>query len=155
MHWTGKLEHIHIAEAASVEMEELKSADLIAGKGVDGDRYLLGNGTYSSKPFPARQVTLIEMETLEALKRDHGIDLTPDLSRRNLTVTDTPLNHLVGRKFKVGEVVLLGGRLNRPCKYLDELLEMELFNLLLNRSGLNCEIVSGGTIRPGDTVEPL
>ena len=155
MHWIGRLEHIHIAEAASVEMEELRAGSLIAGMGIDGDRYLSGTGTYSHKPAADRQVTLIEMETLEALKRDHGIDLTPKLTRRNLTVTDTPVNHLVGKRFKVGEAVLFGGRLNRPCKYLDELLEMDLFNLLLNRSGLNCEIVVGGMIRPGDKIEPL
>ncbi len=155
MHWIGRLEHIHIAEEASVEMEELRTGSLLAGKGIDGDRYLSGTGTYSHKPAADRQVTLIEMETLDALKRDHGIDLTPELTRRNLTVTDTPVNHLVGKRFKVGETVLYGGRLNRPCKYLDELLEMDLFNLLLNRSGLNCEIVSGGTIRPGDKIEPI
>lgn len=154
MHWTGRLETIHIAEAASVEMEELSSANLIAGRGVEGDRYLLGNGTYSHKPAPDRQVTLIEQETLEALRRDHGVDFTPDETRRNLMTLAVPLNHLVGRHFRVGKTVLLGGRLNKPCKYLDELLGKELFSLLLYRSGLNCEIIEGGTIRPGDKIAP-
>ena len=30
-----------------------------------------------------------------------------------------------------------------------------LFKSLINRSGLNCRIVTGGTIRNGDTVRPL
>ena len=155
MNWQGRLDHIHICAKGSQDMTELREANLIAGKGIEGDRYFLGTGTYSDKPAPDRQVTLIESETLEALSRDHNMDLTPVESRRNLTVTGVPLNHLVGKKFRVGEVVLYGGRLNTPCQYLDDLLGKKLFKLLLNRSGLNCEIVEGGVIRPGDTVSSM
>ena len=45
---TGEVLHIHIASAASMEMEELDEATLMAGKGIEGDRYFLGNGTYWS-----------------------------------------------------------------------------------------------------------
>ncbi|MBO6560291.1 MAG: MOSC domain-containing protein [Nisaea sp.] len=155
MYWTGRLDHIHICAKGSQDMAELKEANLVAGKGIEGDRYFLGTGTYSDKPAPDRQVTLIESETLEALARDHNMELTPVESRRNLTVTGVPLNHLVGKRFRVGEVVLYGGRLNTPCQYLDDLLGKKLFKLLLNRSGLNCEIVEGGVIRPGDTVSSM
>ena len=48
-----------------------------------------------------------------------------------------------------------GGRLNFPCKYLEKLLDRPLFLPLYNRSGLNCGIERGGTIRPGDPVELL
>lgn len=153
--WGGRLIAIHIAEQASVEMEELQAARMIEGVGIEGDRYATGRGTYSYKPHQDRQCTLIEMETMEALRRDHGLALEPNESRRNLTTEGVPLNHLVGRHFRVGEVVLFGGRLNVPCKYLDELLGRPLFNPLLNRSGLNCRIIKGGTIRPGDVIEPV
>ena len=153
--WGGRLIAVHIAEQASVEMEELQAARLIEGVGIEGDRYATGRGTYSYKPHQDRQCTLIEMETMEALRRDHGLALEPHESRRNLTTEGVPLNHLVGRQFRVGEVVLFGGRLNVPCKYLDELLGRPLFNPLLNRSGLNCRIIRGGTIRPGDAIEPV
>lgn len=153
--WQGELLHICIAEQASVEMQELESATLIAGIGIEGDRYATGKGYYSNKPHADRQVTLIEIETLEALKRDHGIDLSPDESRRNLTTRGVPLNHLVGRRFKVGEAILYGGRLNVPCKYLEELLDKPVFLPLINRSGLNCRIVEGGVVRRGDRIIPL
>lgn len=153
--WRGRLIASFIAEQASVEMEELPAARLIEGFGIEGDRYATGRGTYSDKPHQDRQCTLIEMETLEGLRRDHGLTLEPNESRRNLTTEGVPLNHLVGRHFKVGAVVLFGGRLNVPCKYLDELLGRPLFNPLLNRSGLNCRIVKGGIIRPGDVIEPV
>lgn len=158
--WQGRLLHIHICEAASFEMEELAEARCVAGRGIEGDRYFRGTGTYSPKP-DVREVTLFEQETLDALLRNdpplqHGpITLLPEEHRRNLTVRGVPLNHLVGRRFQVGEVILRGGRLNFPCKYLDELLGKPLFLPLYNRSGLNCGIERGGVIRPGDAIRPL
>ncbi|WP_198372883.1 MOSC domain-containing protein [Roseomonas rosulenta] len=153
--FTGVLLAIHIAPEASAPMVELDAARLIEGVGIEGDRYATARGTYSHKPHPDRQVTLIEMETLDALKRDHGIDLRPHETRRNLTTAGVPLNHLVGREFRVGDVVLVGGRLNVPCQYLEDLLGKPVFKPLIHRSGLNCLIVKGGTIRPGDSIRPL
>ncbi|OXT02136.1 hypothetical protein B7H23_04220 [Notoacmeibacter marinus] len=153
--WRGRLEGIYIAEAAGVEMETLSSARLVEGVGLEGDRYALGNGYYSGKPHPDRQVTLIEQETLEAIERDHGITIEPHETRRNLVTVGVPLNHLVGKRFRVGSVELYGGRLNVPCKYLERLLDRPVFDPLINRSGLNCQIVKGGTIARGDTIAPL
>ncbi len=129
------------------------SVKLIKGLGIEGDRYALGTGKYS--PFPdIREVTLIEVETLEALIRDHDIDLTPDEHRRNLTTQGVPLNHLVGKQFWVGNVLLEGGRLNTPCRYLDLVTGKPVCDLLEHRSGLNCSIVQGGEIRTGDIIKP-
>jgi MOSC domain-containing protein YiiM len=159
--WTGgKLLHIHIAPAASFEMEEVEEANFVAGRGIEGDRYFLGTGTYSPKP-DVREVTLFEIETLEALARNDPplqsgpIELEPGDHRRNLTVRGVPLNHLVGQRFRVGNVILVGGRLNFPCKYLEELLGLPLYLPLYNRSGLNCRIEQGGIVRRGDDIEPL
>lgn len=154
MAWDGILTHIHVTPAARQPMRALAEARLIAGRGIEGDRYLLGTGTYSQKPEPGRQVTLIEAETLEALARDHGLELTPAEHRRNLTVRDVPLNHLVGRRFRVGGAVLEGTRLNTPCKYLELVTGKTVHEALIHRSGLNCIIVEGGTIRPSDPVTP-
>jgi MOSC domain-containing protein YiiM len=138
-------------------MEELKEAQLVPGRGIEGDRYYKGIGTYSPKPG-AREVTLIEIEVLEALARNdppiqsEPIILSPIDHRRNLTTRGVPLSHLVGKRFRVGETVLRGGRLNFPCKYLEELLGLPVYLPLYNRSGLNCWIEQGGTIRQGDLI---
>ena len=105
-----------------------------------------------------RDITLIENEVLEALAvnqpplQEKPIILKPIEHRRNLTTSGVPLNYLVGKKFKVGDVILLGGRLNFPCKYLADLLKKPLVLPLYNRSGLNCSIVKGGIIRKGDQI---
>ena len=79
---------------------------------MEGDRYATQLGTYSHKSHIDRQATLIEIEVLEALARDRGIELAPDEHRRNLTTHGVPLNHLVGQYFRIGQCVLYGGRLN-------------------------------------------
>jgi len=152
--WQGELLHIHVAPSASVPMQGLPETRLVAGVGLEGDRYATRRGTYSAKHHIDRQATLIEVETLAALARDHGVDLAPDEHRRNLTTRGVALNHLVGRYFSIGECVLYGGRLNVPCRYLEELVGKKVFKPLLNRSGLNCRIVRGGLIRTGDAIAP-
>ena len=152
--WCGRLEGVFIAAAQSLPMRELPEAKLIEGVGIEGDRYATGKGKYSVKPSEDRQVTLIEMETIEAIRRDHGISLQPVETRRNLVTRGVPLNHLVGRSFHVGEVVLFGCRLNVPCKYLEGLLGKPVYTPLLNRSGLNCRIVRGGVICATDSIRP-
>ncbi|CAN7658313.1 MOSC domain-containing protein [Pararhizobium sp. LjRoot238] len=161
MTWQGKLLHIHIAPAASYEMEELAEAQLIARRGIVGDRYYLGTGTYSPKP-DVRDVTLIEVEVLEAIAKGEPqipgfkAALAPDDHRRNLTTRGVPLSHLLGKRFRVGETILRAARMNFPCKYIEELLGIPgLYDGLLNRSGLNCAIEVGGVIRPGDPILPM
>jgi len=153
MYWQGELLHIHVAAKAEAPMRPLAESRLTVGIGLDGDRYATRLGTYSKKHHIDRQVTLIEVETLEALARDHGVELSPQEHRRNLTTRGVPLNHLVGQYFRVGACVLYGGRLNVPCRYLEELVGKKVFKPLLNRSGLNCRIVVDGVIRVRDRIE--
>jgi MOSC domain-containing protein YiiM len=153
MYWNGELLHIHIAPKAAAPMEALVEARLIAGTGLEGDRYATRLGTYSNKNHIDRQATLIEVEVLEALARDRGVELAPHEHRRNLTTRGVPLNHLVGHYFRIGDCVLYGGRLNVPCLYLETLVAKKVFKPLLNRSGLNCRIIVGGTIRTHDRID--
>ena len=146
MNWkSGLLLHIHIAPIASAKMVELNTAELVPGKGIVNDRYYNQNGSYSKIP-DIRDVTLIENEVLDALAsnqpplQEKPIILKPIEHRRNLTTSGVPLNYLVGKKFQIGEVILKGGRLNFPCKYLADLLKKPLVLPLYNRSGLNCSI---------------
>jgi hypothetical protein len=160
MGWRGELLHIHVAPAASYEMEARDAATLVAGRGIEGDRYFLGTGTYSDLPA-MREITLIEIEVLEALARNDPplqegpIEIDPSEHRRNLTIRGVPLGHLVGARFRVGETVLRGARINFPCKYLEQLLGRPVYQPLYNRGGLNCAIETGGTIRVGDAIALL
>src|SRR5437867_1432802 len=152
---TGSVVSIHIAADAGGCMKSLHEVNAVAGKGLEGDRYFNEKGTFSKKPGPDREVTLIEIEAIEALKRDYRADLDPGQSRRNIVTREVPLNHLVGRQFKVGEVTLRGIRLCEPCTHLARLSGTEVLPGLTHRGGLRAEILTGGTIRLHDPVEPL
>ena len=155
--WQGVVRSLHKTPRAFLPMRSFPELQLIAGRGIEGDRYLIGQeaGFYSHKPEEGRQVTLFEMETLEALRRDHGIELLPEEHRRNVTVEGVPLNHLVGRRFRLGETIVEATRLSTPCRHIEEILGKAVFDPLINRSGLNCKIIAGGALRVGDLVRPL
>lgn len=153
--WQGRVVEIYIAEAAGVEMHALDRAHLIAGVGIEGDRYATHRGHYSHLWHPDRQVTLIADEVLHAIEHEAGIVLERAETRRNLITSGVLLNDLVGTTFAVGETVLFAGRLNVPCRYLERLIDKAVFNPLVGRSGLNCRIIRGGMIRPGDSIVPL
>jgi len=151
----GKVISIHISSEASQPMQSLSQVNAAAGKGLEGDRYYRATGTYSNKPDPARQVTLIEFESIEALESEHGIRLLPGDIRRNLVTRDVALNHLVGKEFKVGETLLRGIRLCEPCTHLESLTQEGVMSGLVHRGGLRAEILSGGFIKVGDEVSEI
>ncbi len=151
--WKGTVVSIHTTATASNPMVSVSEVRAVRGKGLEGDRYFKQVGTYSGKPGPDREVTLIEVETIEALKRDHGIELEPGESRRNIVTRGVPLNHLVGGEFRVGGVTLRGIRLCEPCSHLERLSQNGVLRGLVHRGGLRAQILTEGVIRVGDTVE--
>jgi MOSC domain-containing protein YiiM len=154
--WSGVVRHLHKTPRAFLPMESFNELDLVEGKGVVGDRYMIGQetGFYSHKPEEGRQVTLFEIETLVALERDAKITMLPEEHRRNITVEGVPLNHLVNRKFWIGDVLLEATRLSTPCRHIEEILGKQVFDPLINRSGLNCRILKGGMVKVGDMLRP-
>ena len=150
--FNGAVISIHIASAAAGKMVPVAEARAIPGKGLDGDRYFHQTGTYSAKPGPDREVTLIEVEALDALRRDYHVTLDPGDSRRNIVTRGVPLAHLVGREFTVGPVSLRGIRLCEPCGHLERLTREGARAGLVHRGGLRAQILTGGVIRTGDPV---
>src|ERR671924_793987 len=148
----GCVEAIYIAPAAGKPLIELDAVRAVRGRGLEGDRYFFQVGTYSNHPGSGRDVTLIEAEVLEALRRDLGIELAPAASRRNVVTRGVPLSHLVGHRFRVGEVLLEGTRLCEPCAHLERLTQTGVLNGLVHRGGLRTVVVEDGTVRRGDSV---
>ena len=148
---TGTIEFIYIAPAATARALSVKEAHAIPGVGLEGDRYALRQGTFY-KPEPDFELTLIEAEAIEALKRDYNVDLPPSEARRNLVTRGVALNHLVGRDFQIGEVKAHGIRLCEPCDHLQRLTGRQLIKGLRHRGGLRAQILTPGAIRIGDSL---
>ena len=151
----GTIESIHVAPAATDPVESRESVEAVAGKGLRGDRYFDAEGTFSNAADGGNELTLVEREAVAAIEREAGIELDPGEHRRNLTTREVALNHLVGERFRVGEVVCRGVRLCEPCDHLESLTEDGVVAALTHRGGLRADIEEGGVIRAGDTVERL
>ncbi len=150
--WEGEVVSIHICETSGAPMVSPQEVRAVAGRGLEGDRYFLEKGFYSDDPGPDRELTLIEIEAIEALERDYGACISPGDARRNVVTRGVPLNHLVGQKFRAGEVLLRGIRLCEPCAHMADLAHEKALPGLVHRGGLRAEIVKGGVIRIGDVV---
>lgn len=161
--WQGSIRSIHIAPEASAPMESLPEVRAVPGRGLEGDRYFHGRGTYSPRPsVGGREVTLIESESVEALfggivsadGHTLGIKLQPGDARRNIVTLGVPLNHLVDKEFWVGPVLMRGTRLCEPCRHLESLTQTGVLGGLVHRGGLRARILREGMIRVGDVIRP-
>jgi MOSC domain-containing protein YiiM len=147
----GTVISINITPKAEAPMQSVDQVHAVPGKGLEGDRYFLRQGTFY-KPQPDRELTLIEAEAIEAMKRELNVDYGLSDSRRNIVTRGVPLNHLVGKEFWIGEVKARGLRLCEPCSHLQKLSHEKVLPGLVHRGGLRAEILTEGTIRVGETV---
>lgn len=143
---------INIGAEAGRPLHAVDEVQALAGRGLEGDRYAAKSGTYSEREGARRQLTLIESEAIEAVKRDYGIEVEPPDTRRNIVTRGVALNHLLGKKFKVGEVEVRGLKLCEPCRHLENLTQKGVRRAFIHRGGLNAEILTTGTIKVGDQI---
>jgi hypothetical protein len=151
----GSVEAIFVAAQAEAEPRPVEAVDAVAGRGLHGDRYFAGGGTFYEERKSGQDLTLIEGEAIEALESEKGIRLAPGESRRNVVTRGIGLNDLVGRRFAVGDVECVGRRLCDPCSHLEGITQPGVLKGLVNRGGLRADIMSGGRISVGDEVRDL
>jgi MOSC domain-containing protein YiiM len=144
----GTVEALVLAPQAAAPVVAVTSAVAVAGAGLEGDRYLAGTGTFASGR-PGSALTLVDAAVLEELELGLG---RPVDHRRNVVVRGTDLNALVGRRFRLGDVVCQGRRLCEPCAHLERLNHGGVLRPLVHRGGLRADIVAGGAVRVGDTL---
>ena len=147
---SGEVEAIHTAARQSAPCEPVERVNVVAGRGVEGDRKF---GDHP--PGSGKDLTLIAAESLEALEREHGIRLEPGESRRQVTTRGIDVNELVGRRFRVGPVEAVGIELCEPCRHLESLTQHGVMRGLVHRAGINADVVESGEIAVGDPVEDL
>ena len=151
----GKIYSIYISESPDKAMQSVSSASLVTGKGIEGDRYFTGKGTFSEKLAgkPSFQVTLIEKEEIDKFNREQGQQQGDGDFRRNIVTTDIRLNDLVDKEFTIGSVKLKGIRLCEPCDYLAKTVNALVLPHLVGRGGLRAQILSSGTVSCGDMIK--
>ena len=150
----GTVELIALTAEAEGPMREVSEARAVEGRGLLGDRYERGAGTFSDPRGRGYDLTLVEAEALEELSLK-GVELAPIEARRNLVVRGIALDDLIGRRFRVGEVECFGQRRCEPCSHLERLTKPGVLRGLVHRGGLRADVLSSGRIWTGDRVEAL
>jgi hypothetical protein len=151
----GVVVGIYTSEVKAGPMKPLVTAIALPGKGLLGDRYAAKAGTFTPRSDRLRgyDLTLVESEALDRVTFPDGSRLTAPESRRNVVTRGIDLNALVGREFTIGSVRALGQRLCEPCVHLQRLTRPGVIAGLVHQGGLRADILTGGEIRLGDTIE--
>lgn len=155
---SGRVLAIHITPKAEGDLRPIDSVRAHPGRGLEGDRYFNIAGTFN-KPgkelHPSQEATLIEIEALEGLQREHGLSVSPAQSRRNILTQGIRLNDLLHKEFVVGGVRMKGVKLCHPCDYLESRTHAGVKAGLENRGGLRAQVLTEGVIRVGDEIAPV
>src|SRR3954447_4780216 len=139
----GVVEGIFVGAVDEGPLEAADEVQVRTGAGIEGDRH------------GEKDITLFEAEAIEGLQADTGIDLSPHEIRRNVMTRGIALNDLLGHRIRVGEVEAVVTELCHPCSHLQSLTYPGVLRGLVNRGGLNADVVAGGAIKVGDAIEDL
>ena len=144
----SKVFKLGITDKNNSEIKEVASIEVLANKGVVGDRH------FDDFNDPYCQLSLIESENIDYYNSKYGLNIPYINFRRNIVTKGIKLNELIGKKIKVGEVSIEGIDLCRPCRHLTEMLDQEnILKEFLRRGGLRCQILSSAKIKVGDQIK--
>ena len=138
---------IGITQNNNKNIEEVNSVELIANKGIVGDRY------FKDFSDPMSQLTLIESENIDDYNKRYNLNIDYLDFRRNIITKGIKLNNYIEKKILIGKVEVEVIDLCRPCRFLQEKLNKNnIIKEFLRKGGLRCRILSSGTIKVGDLI---
>lgn len=149
----GIVVSISIAPVPGAPMTLLKTAHLVPGKGIEGDRFYGLNGSRSASDEVSYEVTLVEQESLEALWNKQPPTAQGGSARRNIVVRDCALDALAGHTFRIGEVTLRGLVRHDSC-YSQDTDQADACASLYG-ADLGAQILTEGVIAAGDRVQVI
>ena len=141
----GEVGWIGLRRERKAPMEVVRSATLVAGRGIEGDHY-------DSRRNGPRQVTLIAEEDLGAMAGFLGRPVEPGQLRRNIMVRGVNLIALKDRRFRIGGALLEYSGPCEPCGRIETNLGPGGYNAARGRAGITARVLEGGEVRVGDAV---
>jgi len=139
---------IGITKKNNETIEEVSSIEVLANKGIVGDRHFNENND------PYNQITLIEQENIDYYNNKYNLNIPHIDFRRNIVTKGINLNDLIDKKISVGNVKLQVIDLCRPCKHLQETLNQNnIIKEFLRKGGIRCQILTSSQIKTGDNIK--
>ena len=144
----SKIELINITNTSDSKTCYINQAFIEKDKGIVNDRY------YNHYKNKKEQVTLINLEEIDAFNKIIGGNIDYKDFRRNIIVSGINLSKYINKKIIIQNVILQIHELCQPCNYLQKKLDIpNLVKLLVNKSGVRAEIISSGFISVGDKIK--
>src|SRR5438445_11791790 len=144
----GRVEAIFVTSDHGELPAPVQRVQARAGRGLEGNRYYWSGGDAP----PGRAVTLVAVEAMDAVASEGDVSIEPAATRRNVLTRGININELVGKRFRIGEVVCEGVELCEPGSHLESMTQPGAIKALVHRAGLNADILNDGEISVGDTV---
>ncbi len=139
----GKLLAICISEKKGTQKREVPSAILREEHGIVGDAHA---GKWH------RQVSLLSFEKIEDFRK-RGAKIDFGAFGENLVVEGYDLKRVpVGSRFRIGDCLLELSQIGKACHSHCEIYR-QMGDCIMPREGVFTEVLRGGEIRPGDSVE--
>jgi MOSC domain-containing protein YiiM len=152
----GTVEQIFIAERSGQPMRSVDEVVGEAERGLLGDRHCRPLDAPPLSPSErVPDISLVEAEVLESLRHEHGIEFGASETRRNILTRGIRLNDLIGRQFRLGELLCEGVEICEPCIHVQQKVGKPILKPLVHRGGLRARIVAGGLVRVGDIIEAV
>ena len=144
----SKIIKIGITELNNKAIFEVNTINLVAGKGVIGDRH------FKDYNDPYNHLSIIESENIDEYNKKYNLDIPYLDFRRNIITKGIKLNDLIKKKLMIGDVKLEVIDLCRPCRHLSEKLDKNnIIKEFLRKGGIRCEILNDGKISTGDQIK--
>ncbi|UFH59183.1 MOSC domain-containing protein [Sulfurovum mangrovi] len=149
-----RLHAIIIGEKAREPLYYVESVYAAEGKGLEGDRYFYGKGTFNKPQLDqsVREVSILPYESLAECNRRLDSDLDFSDLRRNLVIRDFNAEQIGDRVFRIGSAKFRIVRSCPPCRYLSRLLDRDIMKGLKYIGGYRAIIVKSGMIQCGDEI---
>ena len=139
---------IGVTKDHNKEIVEKSEINLVAGKGVMGDRH------FRDYNDPFNQLSIIESENIDEYNFKYKINIPYLEFRRNIVTKGIKLNDLVEKKISIGSVNLEVIDLCRPCRHLSEKLgRNDVIKEFLRKGGIRCQIINSGKISLMDKIK--
>ena len=148
------LHAIIIGNEAKKPLRYIETVNAIKDKGLEGDRYFYGVGTFN-KPQLSQQVREISILNYDALETCNSrIENTLDFLdlRRNLIIKNFDAESIGDKVFSIGSAKFRIVRTCPPCRYLSRLLDADMMTALKHIGGYRANIVQSGTMTVGDEI---
>ena len=150
---TGIITAIFVAPTRHSNQTVINAVQVKARKGIVGDRFF---GFRNNQP--SRNLTFIEAEIISEFNRTFQQSIPLNATRRNFITQGIRLNNLVGRIFRVGDVLCRGVELCEPCPVMARQLppcplsKTQIITAFTGKGGLRAEALSDGIVQLGDGV---